>query len=141
MSDFYHYFHTDFVEACEWLKPRFNDYDAVICTTAGLNMPYVISTVVLGYDPNRWFSEPREFTTIGEWDYCTRYGKMYFMCDIIFPSFWHFMNKSLSGGQYRPDHVLLIIRPGEVGLPDPNEQILHKIISPDGTEALWLCII
>jgi 4-amino-4-deoxy-L-arabinose transferase-like glycosyltransferase len=139
--EIYHLSHTDFVEACEWLKPRFDDFDAVLCTGDELNMPYVISAVVLGYDPNRWFSEPREFTTVGEWDYYTRYGKMYFMCDRVFPSFYHFMSKPLSGGQYRSGYVLLIIRPDEVELIEPDKQILHKIIRPDGTEVLWLCVI
>jgi 4-amino-4-deoxy-L-arabinose transferase-like glycosyltransferase len=140
-AEVYHFFHTDIVEACKWLKPRIDDFDAVFCTDEGLNMPYVVTAVVLGHDPKLWFSQPREFTTIGEWDYYTRYGKMYFMCYRIFPSMSEFMSKSLYGEQYRPDHVLIIIRPGEVKLVDPNEQIVHKIIGPDGTEALWLCKI
>jgi hypothetical protein len=130
---------TALVEACEWLKPRFDDYDAIIFTQSG--NANIIAAVTMGYDPNRWFSEPLEFTTIGEWDYYTRCGKMYFMCDLIFPSMSEFMSRSLYGEQYRPDHVLIIIRPGDVGLVDPNEQIVHKIIGPDGTEALWLCVI
>jgi hypothetical protein len=127
--DVYHLFHTDFVEVCEWLKPRFNDFDAVFCTTDGLNMPYVISTVVLGYDPKKWFSEPREFTTQGEWDYCTRYGKMYFMYKGLFKQ---------PTEQYRQDRVLFIIRPGELNLPDPDKQIIRKIYRFDGQETLWL---
>jgi len=128
--DVYHLFHTDFVEACEWLKPRFDDFDAVFCTTDGLNMPYVISTVVLGYDPRKWFSEPREFTTEGEWDYCTRYGKMYFMYKGLFKQ---------PAEQYRQDRVLFIIRPGELNLPAPDKQIIRKIYRFDGEETLWLC--
>jgi len=128
--DVYHLFHTDFVEACDWLKPRFDDFDAVFCTTDGLNMPYVISTVVLGYDPKKWFSEPREFTTEGEWDYCTRYGKMYFMYKGLFKQ---------PAEQYRQNRVLFIIRPGELNLPDPDKQIIRKIYRPDGQETLWLC--
>jgi 4-amino-4-deoxy-L-arabinose transferase-like glycosyltransferase len=138
-ADLHQKFHIGLVEAYQWLRPRFDDYDAIIFTQ--FNMANMVGAVTLGYDPNRWFSEPREVTTVGEWDHYTRCGKMYFMCEAIFPSFWHFMTKSLSDGQYRPNHVLLIIRPGEVMLPDPNEQILHKIIGPDGKEVLWLCVI
>ncbi len=128
--DVYHYFHCDFVEACHWLKPRFDDYDAVFCTVNVLNMPYVISTVVLGYDPKRWFSEPRDFFTVGEWDYCTRYGKMYFMYEGLF---------KLPAEPYNPDRLLFIIRPGELNIADPSRQVIHKILRPDGEEVLWLC--
>ena len=50
-QDVYLNFHTDLVEACEWLKPRFNDFDAIYITTNNFNMPYVVTTVALGYDP------------------------------------------------------------------------------------------
>jgi hypothetical protein len=41
--------------------------------------------------------------------------------------------------QYLAGRVLLIIRPGEIDLPDPNKQIIRKISRPDGTVTLWLC--
>jgi 4-amino-4-deoxy-L-arabinose transferase-like glycosyltransferase len=126
----YHFFHTDLVEACKWLKPRFDDFDAVFCTDKGMNMPYIITLAVLGYEPKQWFNEPREFTTLGEWDYYTRYGKMYFMYDKLFKP---------PEEQYLAGRVLLIIRPGEIDLPDPNKQIIRKISRPDGTVTLWLC--
>ncbi|MCJ7776748.1 MAG: hypothetical protein MUP16_00290 [Sedimentisphaerales bacterium] len=140
-TEVYHRLHSDLVEACQWLKPHFDAYDAVFCTNDGLNMPYVITTVALGYDPKLWFSQPRDFTTIGEWDNYTRCGKMHFMCYDLFPSMKDFIDKSLSSEQYRTGHVLLIIRPGEVRIPDPDRQIVHKIIRPDDTEVLWLCKI
>ncbi len=126
----YHFFHTDLIEACNWLKPRLDDFDAVFFTTNHFNMPYVITAVALGCDPKKWFSEPREFTTPGEWDIYTRYGKLYFMYEGLFKP---------PVGQYRQDRVLFIIRPGEPNIPDPNRQVVHKIFSPDGTEVLWLC--
>ena len=52
-----------------------------------------------------------------------------------------FIGRSLSKGPYRPDHILIVIRPGEVGIPEPEKQILHTIPEPDGTDAVWLCII
>jgi 4-amino-4-deoxy-L-arabinose transferase-like glycosyltransferase len=135
----YSNFHSGLVEACQWLRPRFDDFDAVIYSQLG--MTNIVAVVPLGYDPNRWFSEPLEFTAVGEWDYHTRCGKMYFMYYGLFPSMPYLLSKALSDKQCRPGHVLLIIRPGEVGLSDPNEQILHKVIGPDGEEVLWLCII
>jgi 4-amino-4-deoxy-L-arabinose transferase-like glycosyltransferase len=146
--DVYHYFHTDLVEACEWLKPRFNDFDAVYITIAGFNMPYVITTVALSYDPKRWFNEPIEVTTLGEWDFYTRYGKMHFLYDYSTLSFVELQKK------FAPGRVLLIIRPDdytaltsfeELERPDefkpenPTEHIIHKIYDPDGAESLWLC--
>jgi 4-amino-4-deoxy-L-arabinose transferase-like glycosyltransferase len=126
--DVYHFFHTDFVEACEWLRPRFDEYDAIFCTTDRLNMPYVISTVVLGYDPNRWFNEPREFMTRDEFDYCTRYGKMYFVYN---PSFLEPLSRLP-----RNARILFIVRPGELDLKNP----IHQIYRPyDGEPALWMC--
>src|SRR5262249_49400501 len=32
----------------------------------------------LNYDPERWFSEPRTFRVQGDWNLCTRYGRMNF---------------------------------------------------------------
>jgi 4-amino-4-deoxy-L-arabinose transferase-like glycosyltransferase len=129
--EIYHLYHTDLVEACEWLKPRFDEFDAVFCTTKGMNMPYIITLVVLGYEPNRWFNEKCErFIIEGQDDLYTRYGKMYFMYDELFKP---------PEEKYLAGRVLLIIRPGEVELPDPNKQIIHKIRRPDGQEALWLC--
>ena len=129
--EIYHGYHTDLVEACEWLKPRFDEFDAVFCTTKGMNMPYIITLVVLGYEPNHWFSDkPEIFNIKGHDDLCTRYGRMYFMYD----EFFKFPEEKYLAGR-----VLLIIRPGEIDLPDPNKQIIHKVSRPDGTVTLWLC--
>jgi hypothetical protein len=87
---------------------------------------------MLGYDPNRWFSEPKEFFTEGEFDYYTRYGRMYFM-------YKNHFNPPVE--QYRSGRVLLIIRPNEIPLPDPARQVIQKISRPDGTVTLWLCRI
>jgi 4-amino-4-deoxy-L-arabinose transferase-like glycosyltransferase len=114
-------FHTDFVEACEWLRPRFADFDAVFCAAVELNMPYVVSTVVLGYDPKLWFNEPRNFTTIGEWDRYTRYGKMNFLYDYTQFSFEDISKR------FAPGRVLLIVRPDEYKLLIE----LEKIKRPD----------
>lgn len=126
----YHLFHTDLVEACQWLRPRLDNFDAVFCTTKGFDMPYIITTVVLCYDPKRWFSEPVDFTTPGEWDIYTRYGKMHFMYENPLKR---------SAEKYRPDRLLFIIRPDEIDPDNPSLRAIHKITRPDGKTALLIC--
>jgi 4-amino-4-deoxy-L-arabinose transferase-like glycosyltransferase len=123
----YQRFFVDFVEACQWLRPRFDKYDAIFCTTEGLNMPYIVTLVALGYDPNRWLNEPREFTAIDGFDYYARYGKMYFMYgQPIEP-----ILKTLPANP----RVLVIVRPGGLNLQNP----VYQIYDPDGSPILWLC--
>jgi hypothetical protein len=126
----YYDFHTDLVEACKWLRPRLNDFDAVFCTTKGFNMPYVITAVVLDYDPQKWFADGFDLTTEGQWDFYTRYGKMYFMYDKFF--------KPPVEKTYPPGRTLFIVRPGELNFESISAQLVHKIIGPDGEIALLL---
>jgi hypothetical protein len=125
----YHKMNTDLVDACVWLKPRLNDFDAVIFSPIGIT--HIIAVVTLSYDPVKWLSEPREYYTSGEWDYYTRFGKIYVTPDA-------FSNPDL---KYRPGHILIIIQPGEVTLEGIENNIIHKIIGPNGQEKLWLCLI
>ena len=113
----YQYFHTDLVEACEWLKPRFDDFDAVYITTENLNMPYVVTTVARNDDPKKWFGGPIELLphslpigveTPCEWDFYTRYGKMHFIYDYAAFSFVELQKK------FTPSSILLIVRPFEI---------------------------
>jgi hypothetical protein len=92
-------------------------------------MPYVISLVTLGYDPKRWFNEPREFFNRegSEFDYYTRYGKMYFAYNPSVLSALNYLRENAS--------VLFIIRPDELGLHSPT----HQIYDPNGTASLWIC--
>jgi len=153
----YHYFHADLVEACEWLKPRFEDFDAIYITTNELNMPYVVTAVALNYDPKKWFSEPIEFAPAPppevelpcEWDFYTRYGKMHFLYDIYINFYISDLQKKFSPGKIllilRPDEYTMLIeiekmeRPDEFKLENPDEKIIHKIYAPDGSESLVLC--
>jgi hypothetical protein len=123
--------HTDLVEACQWLRPRLGDFDAVYFTASNYNMPYVITTVALGYDPKKWFSEPLDVNTPGEWDFYTRYGKLYFLYD---NSVLPFIKEKHKDGR-----TLLIMRPGELNLDNPQQQIIHRIIRPDGEAVLLIC--
>jgi len=129
----YYLFHTDLIEACEWLKPRLDDFDAVFFTTDFFNMPYVITAVALGYDPQKWFSEPREFTTLEEWDLYTRYGKFYFMYNNI--------PKPSPDITLHPGRTLFIVRPDDELLQNISPKIIHEIVSPDGKTALLICQI
>jgi hypothetical protein len=153
----YQYFHTDLVEACEWLKPRFDDFDGVYVTADTFNMPYVVTTVVLNYDPKKWFSEPIELAktppvgveTPCEWDFYTRYGKMYFLYDLYMNFYISDLQKKYAPGRAlliaRPDEYTNLIemekleRPDKFNLENPAEHIIHKIYGPDGNEILLLC--
>ncbi|MGB8226190.1 MAG: glycosyltransferase family 39 protein [Sedimentisphaerales bacterium] len=144
----YHLYHTDLTEACDWLKPHFDDFDAVYVTTLGLNMPYVVTAVALNYDPNRWFSEPIEIstaTTLGienasEWDFYTRYGKMHFIYDYTNFSILELQKK------FAPGRLLFILRPDEYSvlakmenIENPTRYVVHRIIGPENSDVLWLC--
>jgi len=127
-SEIYHQYHTDLVEACRWLKPRLDKYDAIFCTAENMNMPYIITLVSLDYDPERWLNEPRDFVNVPgrEFDYYTRYGKMYFM-------YGQSIEAALNALPANP-RVLVIVRPGELDLKNP----IHQIYSPDGKASLWI---
>jgi len=125
----YHGYHVDLLQACDWLRPRLDPIDAVFCTTAGMNMPYVVSLVRLGYDPRQWCQDVREIHTIGPWDVYTRYGKVSFM----YGQYWlPALNALTQNG--RPDRAIFIVRPGQLKLPNP----VHRITGPEGTVPLWV---
>jgi len=123
---------TDFVEACEWLKGRLENFEAVFCTTEGIVMPYIISLVTLKYEPDKWLTEPKQYFTSDEFEHYKQYGKMYFIYDY---SFLPTLEKLKQKPVRKP--ILFIIRPGQLNLPNP----VHKISTPSGTETLWLCVI
>jgi 4-amino-4-deoxy-L-arabinose transferase-like glycosyltransferase len=128
--EIYHTYHVDLVEACRWLRSRIDEADAVFCTTNGMNQPYIITLVALGYEPEKWFSEGREFTTVGEYDSYARYGKIHFMYgDSFSPALERLRSDSGSG------RIFFIVRPGELGLKTP----VYQISRPDGQVTLWIC--
>ncbi len=130
--DIYNSFYVDLLEACDWLRPRFDDYDIVFVTTEEMGSPYVITLVGLHYEPDLWFQQPRSFFTYEglEWDYYTRYGKMIFMYGGV-------SVPNLDELRQEPSRkrILFIIRPGELGLTDP----IYRIAAPTGGDSLWLC--
>jgi len=128
----YRAYHVDLLKACEWLRPRLDELDAVFCTTLDMRLPYAVSLVGLGYDPQTWFDGPREFVTPGEWDLYTRYGKIHFVyAGSAAPALNELKRNE------RPDRVALIFRPRETPL-DWTVRPAHTIHGPDGQPALLI---
>lgn len=75
----YRKYHTDLVEACRWLKPNLDKYDAVFCTTILLNQPYIITLHELEHSPARWLADEKVRDTARAFDDVYRYGKMHFL--------------------------------------------------------------
>ncbi len=125
----YYSYHTDYLEALDWLKPRLGEYDAVISTTKFVNMGQLISTVGLDYEPARWFAEPREYHDRAGWQVCDRFGKVYFNYDGS-------ADKVVAAlrAEGRRKKVLFIARPYEY---TPGREVL-RIIDPEGKAALVL---
>jgi hypothetical protein len=124
----YYNYQADLVEAAQWLRPRMDQFDAVFCTVAGLNEPWSIFLVENAHDPRRWFAEPRDRRS-GEYEFYVRYGTMYF----LYADLWRsYLDGLIHDG--RPERVLFIVRPGELGLPRPTDVVR----GPGGRDALWL---
>jgi hypothetical protein len=119
--------HIDLLAACDWLRPRLNDVDAVICTSLDFNQPYVIPLVALSHDPRRWFAEPQDWRPEGEWDCWTRYGKFYFVQPKERPAI---LAQLKGGGAGR--RVVFILREQEMPPGEPAD----RITGPDGKTAL-----
>ena len=125
----YHGFNIDLLEACDWLKPRFQDVDAVFCTVESMNQPYIITLVALDYDPRQWFRDKRQVLSM-IWDYYGRYGKVHFMYGNIWLGDFQ---RLLKNG--RRDRVVFILRPDEAqGLKLRNPTL--RITRPDGLVVL-----
>jgi 4-amino-4-deoxy-L-arabinose transferase-like glycosyltransferase len=120
--------HADLIAACDWLRPRLADVDAVICTAVDFNQPYLIPLVALSYDPRQWFAEPREWHPEGEWDRWVRYGEFFFVYEAERPPI---LDQLKADGQ--PKRVVLILRSNE---PAPGGEPVHQVVGPDGKIAL-----
>jgi hypothetical protein len=124
---FYH-FHVALVEACEWVRPRLDQVDAVVVGAARTNSPYVVMIVALGYEPQRWFADERTIRATPEWDRYVRVGKFYYFYDRE-----DLAQLDALRADGRSHRVLFIVRPGELPLSNP----VHTIRGPDGRPA-WL---
>ncbi|MBK8915605.1 MAG: hypothetical protein IPM64_13605 [Phycisphaerales bacterium] len=78
-------YHVALVDACRSLGDELNSADAVFVTADEklVNMPYVVMLVAMNYDPQRWQAERVagriDIQEIGVWDYCFRFGNVYFL--------------------------------------------------------------
>lgn len=120
-------YHSDLVTACEWLAPRLDSYDAVFITSMHTKMPYAVALAGLGYDPSRWFAEPRREKPITNWLLCTQFGKLHFIHDSTATEAQEALKRN-----GRPDRVLYITRPGETR----RVQTVREIPGPDGRPSL-----
>lgn len=123
-------YHADLVEAFEWIRPQLAKLDAVYVTTADTNEPFSVALATLRWDPERWFREPRAtaLTTQG-FEVTGRFGPMRF----LYGQVWRPELEAMSKDSLE-QHVLFVLRPGELGLENPT-RVIHR---PDGKPALWL---
>jgi hypothetical protein len=123
-------YHADLVEAFEWMRPQLPKWDAVYVTTIDTNQPQSVALVTLHWDPERWFREPRATArTVDGWELTGRFGPIRFLYGQVWRAELDAMNSD-----EREQHVLFVLRPGELGLSKPTRVISR----PDGTPALWL---
>lgn len=129
-GEVYYHTHGDILAACDWLRPRLDDADAVVFFAGGPHArytAYLVALVRLQHDPRAWFAEPREIDTSGVWDRCSRYGKFYFL---------HDDERAALLARFRADdrrqRVILLLRPTDMGPGEPAA----TITSPEGQPAV-----
>lgn len=130
---------SDMLQACDWLKPRLNQVDAVFITTYLGPHPYLYTLVGLQYDPNQWFHEAREMKagplpdgTYNHEQVCLSYGKLHFMFgDSSRPA----MNDLLKNS--RSDRAVFIILPGQISFGRQIEPA-YRILDPRGQPLLLI---
>jgi hypothetical protein len=130
-------FGFDTLQAAQWLRPHLDEADAVFITGTAIHAD-IISLVGLGYEPQRWFLEPRELhgpmpdgNYKGEYIY-SRYGKIHFLFD---DASLAALNALAANG--RQDRVILIVRPGELDL-GRRMQPVREIRNAMNQVTLWI---
>ena len=125
-------FGADLLEAARWLRPRFNEVDAVF-VTAQAGHPYITTLVGLRYDPEQWFRDARQIVQgplpggiYRNEDVYVRYGKIHFL---VHESTIDVLKELISNG--RRDRVIFIVRPGELEL-DKVARPVYEVRAPDG---------
>ncbi len=122
--------HVAFLEACEWLRPRLDGYDAVFLTGAGVPHPYMYALAGLRYDPARYLADDKELVAgplpdgrYRDSDVVFRVGKLHFMLD----DRWRAEVERLKASPAR-ERVAVVVRQPQPGLPEPALEIR----GPDG---------
>jgi len=100
--------------ACDYLRPRFDQFDAVVVTQEDFSFAYAQVLVFLDYDPVQWFNEPRfraqsEGARFKHADLVYRFGKVYFM----FEGAWVRSQLDELLADHQTHRVLYILRPDE----------------------------
>jgi 4-amino-4-deoxy-L-arabinose transferase-like glycosyltransferase len=126
----------DILEAAGWLRGRLDGVDAVFVTGYATH-PEIFTLVGLDYDPHQWFRDTREVIQgpLPNGAYAfeeipVRIGKLHFMLG-------PFGNSGLDELQrnQRKDHVLLVVRPGELGLQNIARPV-YEVRDPRGVSVL-----
>ena len=120
------YFNADLLEALAWVKPRFAGVDQLwvsMTVSSAMDQPFVLCLVGLNYDAKQWFADSRDVVHRGDTDLVRSVGKIHF----IFEAADAAALREL-GTNDRPDHVLIIARPGEWRRGEP----VHTVFLPDG---------
>src|SRR5262249_24987636 len=124
--DTWEYFNADLLEAVGWAKPRFKDADAMfvsMSSSSGMDQPFVIALFGLDYDPAAWFADTKGIAPRSDTDVVRSVGKIRFLCERKDVDALH---ELATNG--RPDHVIIIARPGEWHRGEP----VHTVYLPDG---------
>jgi 4-amino-4-deoxy-L-arabinose transferase-like glycosyltransferase len=129
---------NDLLEATRWLRPRLNEIDAAFITGYTLH-PDIVTLVGLSYDPQQWFRDIREVVQgpfpDGRYKYedvYVRYGKIRFLFGgLARPQ----VEALLRNG--RPDHVVFIVRPGELRL-EKFGRPAYEVRDPRGRTVLQI---
>ena len=131
-------FPNDILQAAEWLRPHLDEADAVFITGAAIH-PDIVSLVGLSYDPKKWFAEPRELLqgplktgAFKDAYIYPRYGKIRFFFD---DAGLDALNGLAANG--RQDHVILIVRPGEIDFGKPVQPV-RQIRNARNQVTLWI---
>jgi hypothetical protein len=131
-------FGADIFAAAKWLQPRLPQAAAVFVTGQAAH-PDIVTLVGLNYDPQRWFGEARDLVRgplpdgrFNDAYLYLRYGKIFFL---LTESSFSALNQ-LSHNE-RPDRVIFIVRPGELGL-ERYASPVQEIRGPAGEKRLWI---
>lgn len=117
------------LDAGRWLASRLGPDDPVFCTTTGMNQPFVVLLVGLGYDAGRWQADGKDVLP-GPFDRYRRVGRFHFIHDESARE----RVRELTGDD-RPDRAWFVVRPGEFSLTAPAASFR----TPEGEEVLWIC--
>jgi hypothetical protein len=112
---------------------------AAVFITGQAAHPDIVTLVGLQYDPHQWFRETREFVRgpLPDGRFANaylylRYGKVYFLLTET-----SIVALNQLSQNNRPDRVVFIVRPGELGL-ERYARPVYEVPGADGKPTLWI---